>query len=366
MLTIRFLYISFAKKSAVTVQLVFLLISGSLASLNGQQFPATRNVYKWPFEQRSIWNTSIGSDAEYVFAGIKPAKVFKSDEALIFLDSEAPMTDIYRNTAAWSDVKRCDAVTDQIIGRVPIPADFNTEGLYIGSKPNHPAVFLMPDKRTIRETQPFHRCGSVGRATSGFFAKEDIDLYGDGRFGCRGGSRMSSMGGTIRMGELLPGGVIRHVLSICLWAQNLYPGYKWPAYKSYKEGLQKGTNPDVQPGSLFALRRDFPLNSLVTEPARIVAHALMNYGAYTVDDTAWSAFYLNTEWGTEGRVIDEFKKVWGFDYNTSTDGSTDWGKDMMKIFTSLCVIKNNSPESKGGGGIPCQPPAPPFDSEPSN
>jgi hypothetical protein len=39
---------------------------------------------------------------------------------------------------------------------------------------------------------------------------------------------------------------------------------------------------------------------------------------------------------------------------------TPFGRDMVKIFTRLAVVDNNSPSSVGGGGTPRQPLAPPL------
>ena len=71
--------------------------------------------------------------------------------------------------------------------------------------------------------------------------------------------------------------------------------------------------------------------------------------------------HINTEWGPDGRVIDEFRQVWGYSYATNpTATSGNWGKDLQKIYSSLYVVDNNTSASIGGGGTPRQPLAPPF------
>ena len=113
-------------------------------------------------------------------------------------------------------------------------------------------------------------------------------------------------------------------------------------------------------GALLALPPSINIEDLglVTEPAKILAQALQDYGAYVVDDTAWDVNAFVTEWSPEGRFKDEFQKNWGFSF--STNDQTDWGKDLIKIFAQLHVVVNNTEATPGGGGNPRQPLAPPF------
>jgi len=72
----------------------------------------------------------------------------------------------------------------------------------------------------------------------------------------------------------------------------------------------------------------FRCPSLSTEPARIIARALQDYGAYVIDDSAWSFVGLCVEWGPNGRVLTEVKKTWGFDLPTELDAKTAWAEDI--------------------------------------
>ena len=104
-------------------------------------------------------------------------------------------------------------------------------------------------------------------------------------------------------------------------------------------------------GALLALPPTLDLDKLSFEtiPARILAQAFQDYGAYNVDDTAWDVYAIVTEWGPDGRVTDEFEKKWGFSMKQS-DKNTPWSRDMDKIFLNLHIVVNNSPQSIGGGG----------------
>lgn len=77
------------------------------------------------------------------------------------------------------------------------------------------------------------------------------------------------------------------------------------------------------------------------------------------DDTWYDKYGIETEESPDGTIEQEFKSVWGFDINEYHPASP-WLQDMTKIFTSLHVVDNNSPDSIGGGGTPLQPLAPPF------
>ncbi|NRB48342.1 MAG: T9SS type A sorting domain-containing protein, partial [Saprospiraceae bacterium] len=81
---------------------------------------------------------------------------------------------------------------------------------------------------------------------------------------------------------------------------------------------------------------------------------------YVVFHTAWDVFAVATEWSPEGRVIDEFEEVWGYDMETNNK-EHPWAQDMASVFTALQVVDNNSQDNIGGGGTPRQPLAPPFD-----
>jgi hypothetical protein len=133
-------------------------------------------------------------------------------------------------------------------------------------------------------------------------------------------------------------------------------------------GCYSGGNKAVEQGSLMALLPSFNVQSLRTGPAKILAQAYMDYGAYVVDNAAWDVLALETEWGPNGRVIDEFQTAWGFPFVTPTlstctntaDLQCQWAKDVADIFTSLQVVDNNAMNNVGGGGNPRAPVAPSF------
>ena len=99
---------------------------------------------------------------------------------------------------------------------------------------NNAAAILRPDNVTLIDTQPLVRC-STGSGPIMSLAPQfpDSNIRLDsGNHGAHGGSGLSAIGGTVRLGELLPAAdPIRHSLKLQLWAHNYYynirPGYFW-------------------------------------------------------------------------------------------------------------------------------------------
>ncbi len=351
--------------------------------------PATRSPRAWPFAQNSIWNMPIGSDAVYKDADLQPATAAgpTTEEDLLILRPDAPRQDVIAHDAGWDgDRTRCGSVvspTRVVLADMPIPSEFVTDPGYLGRTPNHSTAILAADGRTVKETQPFHRCSPGGPAVSQFtFGEQDL-MTGDGIRGSHGGSGMSALGGTIRVGELRPGATLRHALKINLWGkENLHcsageadgrPGFRWPALQADGGACDPDSfnsydadDPGVQMGTLLALPPGFDVASLRTEPARIIAQAMQDYGAYIVDNTGWDVSGLAMEWGPDGRVRDEVANQWGvhFDANRASpqnQATADFIADFDQLFAEMNYIDNNGPGSIGGGGTPRAPLAPAFD-----
>lgn len=270
--------------------LTVLIITAGLNLADAHPFPNARNPIKWPFAQNSIWNMPIGSKAVYVDAHIKAIsdtsvvcqRGMSTDPDILILTPDAPMTDVSLNTAGWSGGDRCVVEGDVII-KAPIPVNFIVAGGGTCT-PNHSVAVLMPDGRTLKQNQPFSRCTAGGPATSQY-VYPDGDLYGDGIEGAHGGSGLSSLGGTLRLGELVPGAPpIRHALKINICGKdNIYydaasGGYRWPATKAdgYAADGYHGQVKACLMGALLAIPiwMDIEKMGLQTEPARMLAWTL--------------------------------------------------------------------------------------------
>lgn len=342
-----------------------------------QKNEQNRDPLKQPFSSGSIWNMPIGSNAVYVHADLEKALAagMTIDEDIIVLKPDATETKIYTNNAGWNREKDRCIKEGPLLFSAPIPADFTVSPEnWDGLTPNSGLAVLMPDGRTIKQTQPFARCEAEKSATSKYLF-EDNDIYGDGYYGAHGGSGLSAIGGALRVGELVSKDQpIKHVLKINVFGKkNLYydettKGFRWPAksadgYAANNYGTirSKTVNKECRMGALLALPPSVNLDELNLEtiPARILAQAFQDYGAYIVDDTAWDVYAIVTEWGPNGRFTEEFEKNWGFPMTTKNK-DTPWSRDMDKIFLNLHIVINNLPESIGGGGKPRVALSPPL------
>ncbi|MFA6197579.1 MAG: hypothetical protein WC734_00285 [Patescibacteria group bacterium] len=319
----------------------------------------SRDKVLWPFAPTSPWNMPIGSRATYQPAGFQRADWIAIDRDYFYWSGTLREL---RANGEWPAKCTGHTLIDSV--RIPNGALIMPEGK------NSASAFLMPDGRTIVQGNPTARCDSTGPVYVGWSAPTE-DIFGDGLHGGHGGSGLSSIGGTLRLGELTSRQcqpayepVIRHVLKVDIdarrYCSRINDGYRWPAARSDEYSATEydryGTAvPGVRMGALLALPADLDLASLQlqTEPARRLACTFQDYGAYVADDAGWHVFYLCVENG----VPEEFQRTYGYDIE-ATEGP--WYEDMMRIFTHLCVVDNNSVENVGGGGQPRQPLAPPF------
>jgi hypothetical protein len=311
---------------------------------------ATRDPWERPFSSTSIWNTPIGSDAEYVPANLGDVPLHELEHVYILRTSTADPARPLIRTGGWRN--RCSGT--EYSGRsIHLPDGWMPRPVKDTSTPNNPGVFVQPDGRTVVEVNGMGRCDPTGPLYGQYRADHNghvIDIYGDGVLGNRGASAMSQFGGPIRHGELTSNEPIRHALDLLIWSEHLYWGgskqnsYRWPASDSDSYAgpdRYRGTIPDLQMGSLLALPPSLTPDSLglTTDVGRKLFAALQDYGSYVTEDAAWNATYLAVE--------------------STAIGTFPWGDaeraDMARMVQHLHVVTNNTPTSIGGGGTPRQP-----------
>lgn len=332
---------------------------------NGQ-----RDAKLWPYPSTSIWNMPLGDRAELVPTQLRlpSGPTLAVEEDIIVATPHAKPRPIYFSPAGWQrSYNRCAERTTRVLVRnARVAPDFVTDPSYTGLTPNHAAAILRPDGSLI-ETQPFHACpdGSlVALAAPPGWMGGSI-LTGDTAAkidrGAHGASGLTAYGGTIRLGEWVPGGVIPHAIKIELWAARYLSkarsGYRWPASNAdaYHQSVYGGANKALRMGALLALPRNFGVERKLRSPAaRILAHALQKHGAYVVGDTFRDTIAVATEWGPRGRVLSEFQQVWGFPMSGTLDAAEGEQRtflmDLRRIYRRLGVVDDNSPRHIGGKG----------------
>jgi len=338
-----------------------------------------RDPLKQPFASNSIWNMPIGSNAVYVPAHM-PANpggddwtpMPQIDDEHIVLRPSAPLVDINYSDAGWSSKSRCNSTASSGGGlpvSVPIPNDY----VVPSDNTNSGAAFLLADGRTIVQTQPFARC-TAGAAATSVIKFANVDLYGDGIIGAHGGSRLSSVGGSIRIGELRPGQQgPKHALKLNVDSPRILYNchtasecYRWPASTadSGAVGDYGSSNPApnlaLKMGALLALPASVNLDSLGLEsaPGKQIAWTLQNYGAYIVDSTGGAAYAFSAEHGPDGTLRNQFQADYGIPLEQRINDQTAWSRDVQRLMVALAIVDNNSASSVGGGGTPRQALAP--------
>lgn len=294
-----------------------------------------------------------------------------ADEEHLILMPTAPLVNINYSSVGWSGGNRC-AATGSLLAQVPMPSSYVIQN----NNRNTAVVSLMPDKRSLMQLQPVARCTAGGAGTA-LVKFNPVDLYGDGRLGAHGGSGLSSIGGSIRLGELRPGSTEgpRHALKVNVYAKEVLfrcsvrsDCSRWPASTSdsYAVGwygtANNNSNADMKMGALLAIPGSININNLGLEtvPGRQLAWTLQNYGAYIVDDAYAPGFDFSIETGPNGSKAAEFQKDYGFSFNQKVNSSSSsaWVRDIQRLVKNLSVVSNNSASSIGGGGSPRQAPAP--------
>jgi hypothetical protein len=341
--------------------LLFIVLIGVIPATQAQ----TRDPLKWPFQTRSIWNLPIHNNATYVSSGLTQANSnsFSTDEDIIIFSPNSPNMNVETNYTDWNagGDARCPDQGPTLFS-APIPSSWIfSNANWQGSTPNSGASILRTDGKII-QTQPFAKCNADFATSHYVWSADNCVLTGECIAGAHGGSGMSTVGGTIRVGEFTAG-VIRHALKFNVWGKfflsNSNGGYRWPALAAdggYNDpnsfNYYGGSNAAMKMGSLVALHKTANLSTMgfETTPGMILAKAFKDYGAYIVDNTGWNHCAIPTETGPNGSVLSEFESLYGFSFHAWDNlDNTAWGRDIKRIITNLYVIDNNNSTNIGGG-----------------
>jgi hypothetical protein len=319
--------------------------------------PALRDKNLAPFASDSIWNMPLGRNAVYRDADLQPARYTGSEVDYYFVTTEKDPIVPWYNPGNWGVGRNTGKVLN---GYLRVPRTLIVPDATPVETPNNAVAFLQPDGQTLVQMTALTRTkigGPIYGYTTPGYPKTFENIYGSGITGGHGGSGLSSIGGTIRRGELLPSSAnIKHALKINVQASrylyNKAPGYRWPAIRADAYAFNPnssarygGSNSALVMGSLLAIPPAITAASLSlkTQPARKLLYALKYYGAYIADDTAWESFAIATEKG----VDQEFEQAYGYSFGAYAG---DFHDDINRLFGALQVVDNNGPQSIGGDG----------------
>jgi hypothetical protein len=316
--------------------------------------PQTRDPLRWPFARTSIWNTPIGTEARYVPARIRSLAFGVDVDWFVVTRTSDPAVAV-RLPGASSEGRCTGDRPARGQRRQHLPFSFV---LPDGARSTSSA-FLQPDRVTLVSYDATARCTPGGALHGRWFG--ETSLHGDGIAGGHGGSGMSSIGGSIRTGELTGRAPIRHALKLEVWSRYLFHdtatgGKRWPATRADGDARQqyRGTVEALRMGALLALPPQATAARLGVRSAagRKVLAALRDYGGYVVGDSGRDAVDLCVE--HQARV--DFRKRTG--HHLEADAGLR--ADMVRMAKALAVVDDNSASAVGGHGARRAAWAPPF------
>ena len=358
-----------------------LLITTTYASALQTSGPC-RDRFVWPFSNESVWNMPLGSNATYRDAhvynvsrdagcalrsgpavalrtvcagwnaswspatclsagccyspispdprdipwchrpgGMAPQWGFHNDADLIVATSSDDPLVPWISQGNWNSGNHC-TVTGPQATVVPLPKSFTTP---CGGG-NNAMALLLPNNCTLIQMQPAFRLDASSPLLALYHEGGpvpfpwNISIMGEGATGAHGGSGLSSIGGTIRSGELRPNAPpLAHVLKLELLAHDYYFSngsaapynlvrwegrvggeasrarlfggtvlpvqcFRWPAlgcdgyaHDDASPLVYNGTVPGLQPGTLLAIPSERSV-VVATVPGGRIRDALATFG----------------------------------------------------------------------------------------
>jgi hypothetical protein len=387
-----------------------LLCSIILFVLNSPNISAvTYGTYETPFASDSMWNTPIGSRAEYVHAGFTEYDISHWCPANVMINQFSntyPLVTVYRKKN-WGKGWHCvDGNVDfnTVLAKMRVPYDylqtydFNDGGKYSFVAPDSAGEIHYRGEVTpvsagdILEFYGWERCAQGSHAAANWVTplphsitndgyprypfvpitdwgdnEENIDAY-DAK-GMQGGSKLSQFAGTIRLGELTtpPGVEIPHTLKFAMSTDSKAanygtktPGYVWPA--THADSGYIGTNPLIEIGRLYALLPSFDCKArMSSELSWKICRALQKYGAFDVDTTRGKVdsrpyFQILHPDDDVNRVTYEINQHYGVNanclpydnINNYNQPTQDYLNDMLEIYLNLHIVTNAVPSTPKG------------------
>ena len=333
----------------------------------------SRSVYDVPFESSyvaadSIWTRPIGTGAERATAGL-----FKQESARSSWPGELEYGRVLTDPEYFhlnpNDPVKTLSVTGGGPGHgdgVHVRAGATATGAW-----NSCAVLLRSaDPFTVWQGQPLSLAANGNPSwpwTVPTSATEALDLREGGQrthLGSHGGSGLSTVGGSIRVGDLSGDDMIHHPLQLGINGLHFLSasngGYRWPAVTADTgfdvdgHGNEYGGSLDhMLMGVLLALPADYDLSAITEPRAHKICWTLRHYGAYVVDvtDRSWSVF----QFSADNRI-----RTWSADAEWPMDSAhTDciaFHQQLHGAILDLEAITNNGPgQSAAGGGAPIAP-----------
>lgn len=344
--------------------------SGTALNADGRRDPRY-----WPFSQNSPWNMPLGSLANYspvsritgstIYGGINYGGAWTTAVAIASLNDKKATLYFNTNTFAFLSMsgKVCgnspsseakltsQASTTLFFEKNPYSTDptsvyhdihdhyssefFLPEGVCASPDTDAHLAIYQPDGWVLEAYNAIRL--SNGNIVCQIGSYVDPTDEGTGAANGRKASMFPNFAGLIRTGELTSGR-IPHALVATVPSSVLFAEAVWPALAYDTNNKYTGT---VPMGSLLAIPAAVDVTKIgLSEVGVVVARAAQDYGVY-VGDTGGEGITIQAELGNPDLA------------HVGVD-------DPTIIVRKLQRVTNNSATTRGGGGVPRAPLAPPF------
>ncbi len=260
------------------------------------------DTFPQPYSSSSIWNRQIPANAEFVDvqdaiwgdSAQAPTSIYPDLVGIYYVDQSQPLTN-FRLTEGWNHPERSNPRGGTLFQRKLSP----DAGIDLRYPDNGNANYVIIDPATGLADEGTGAWRDPGSDFLTFYNGSNlhnIDLViGEGLLGSRG-SRLPSLGGAIRLGELgtlqKEGSGINHAMAVMLSSRRYSKDvhYIWPAHAG--DGFASnpiygylGDNPYYTIGTLLAIQSTVDIESLSwsTPQGLVAAKAAQKYGWYIVD-----------------------------------------------------------------------------------
>lgn len=278
-----------------------------------------RSASLHPFSSGSVWNSAIGSGADFQGRYESRTSSFLSGKPVI-------------NRSSWSIAVKRSKSTDPMATlkgirngeswKIRIPASTKTTG---GSDGH--VTIISPDGVTAYDAYKLKKHSNTSYSAALVVI---TDLRSDGLTSGVRAAGVPAVAGLIRAHEL-EAAKIPHALAVAIPGGMLKRGQVWPANRQdTNTSSYKGS---VPMGSLLAIPGSVDLSSMgLSREGMALAKALQNYGAYVVDRSGMVSLYCELD----------------CDAGKTSKMAADW----KKLYPHMRAVSNSSPSSVGGGGSP--------------
>jgi hypothetical protein len=338
--------------------------------------PATRSALLVPFTGWPV--APVRSGAHYTPARFptRTGSAMTAETTILSLDKNQPVVPVLQSAGQHN---RLCTGNPPYSPAIALP--FDQRIIVPGSSRNDPWCFIASDGVHRWEGGYCVHCtvgGELAVGHPGLRGTITDDATGGGG---SGGSAISTLAGTIRVGEFTNGtygdGMIRHCLrwDLCgftdlshlggdtpgsgFHAPALHPdgGYSDPTSNNYYGGPVSAS----VMGSLAAIPQSVDLSTLglLSEPGRKLAWTAKYFGGRCCNNTVSSTWAICVEQNGTDSVEAEFRRLYGFSFGGRL-GDNAWTHDADIILRTLQIIDNDGPAQWGGPGTPLQPLAPAF------